>query len=173
MAAPERVFCYDQPSMKPTVYIETTILGHLTSRLPKDPIIAGNMVATRRWWLKAADRFDLVTAKLVLSEASQGDPEAAADRLRAAANLRIIPPSPAAEAIAALLVARGALPQKARVDAFHVAIAAVNGIEYLATWNCRHLANATMRLKIRDVCQEGGFKVPVICTPLELSQELP
>lgn len=109
----------------------------------------------------------------MLAEASQGDSEAASERLRAAVSLRIIQASTAAEVIAELLITRGALPQKARVDAFHVAIAAVNGIEYLATWNCRHLANATMRVKIRDVCQEGGFKVPVICTPLELSQELP
>ncbi len=134
---------------------------------------AANMVATRQWWSKAADRFDLVTSRLVLAEASQGDAEAAAERLRAAVSLRIIPASTAAEAVAELLVKRGALPQKARVDAFHVAIAAVNSIEYLATWNCRHLANATLRVKIRDACQEGGFKVPVICTPMELSEELP
>ena len=159
--------------MKPTVYIETTILGHLTSRLPNDLIVAGNMVATRRWWMKAADRFDLVTANMVLIEASQGDPQASSERLRAAATLRIIPASSAAEGLAELLVTHGALPKKARVDAFHVAMAAVHGIEYLATWNCRHLANAAMRAKIRDICRDGGFNAPVICTPLELSQEIP
>jgi len=72
------------------------------------------------------------------------------------------------ESFVDLLLSRHALPAKARVDAYHVAIAAVNSIEYLLTWNCRHLANATMRLKIEETCQERGYSAPIICTPYEL-----
>lgn len=154
--------------MKPTVYIETTIAGHLTSRLPGDAIVAGQMLATRSWWASAAQRYDLLTSDVVLNEAGQGDSQAASERVATLAHLRLVPVLDSAEELAQFLILRGALPMKARVDALHVAIAATNGIQYLATWNCKHLANAAMRTKIQDACVERGFAAPVICTPLEL-----
>lgn len=72
--------------------------------------------------------------------------------------------------LARLLVARHALPAKARVDALHVAIAATNAVKYLLTWNCRHLANATLRGKIADTCREAGYEPPIIATPEELTE---
>ncbi len=154
--------------MKPTVYIETTIIGHLTGRLPNDPLIAGQMLATRKWWDESRDRFELLTSEVVRIECSRGDPEAAADRLKVIASLTLTPVLPGVESLADLLVRRHALPVNARVDAFHVAIAAANSIEYLLTWNCRHLANATMRLKIEQACRDSGCSPPIICTPYEL-----
>ena len=70
--------------------------------------------------------------------------------------------------LADALVSQAALPAKARVDALHVAVAATNGIQYLLTWNCRHLANARLRPRIEKVCRANGCEPPVICTPLEL-----
>ena len=66
------------------------------------------------------------------------------------------------------LIQAGALPAKAADDALHIAVAAINGIPYLLTWNCRHLANATMRPVIEKVCEGRGVKAPIICTPEEL-----
>ena len=57
---------------------------------------------------------------------------------------------------------------KAADDALHIAVAAMNGIPYLLTWNCRHLANATMRPVIENVCAGKGVRAPIICTPEEL-----
>ncbi|HWB53259.1 MAG TPA: hypothetical protein VG722_03670, partial [Tepidisphaeraceae bacterium] len=70
-----------------SAYIETTITGHLTSRLPNDTEIAGQMLATRRWWKDERQRFELFTSLLVQQEASQGDPAAAAERLNVIAQL--------------------------------------------------------------------------------------
>ena len=70
--------------------------------------------------------------------------------------------------MAAELVRRGALPKKATVDAFHIAIAAAYEVDYLLTWNCKHLANATMRGTIEATCRSSGFAPPIICTPEEL-----
>lgn len=159
--------------MKPTVYIETTIVGHLSSRLPADPVVAGQMLATRKWWDQSRQNFEIFVSDLVLREASRGDPQAAAERLTAIATVPLIPITDAALALAPLLLSRSALPTKASVDAAHVAVAATNNIEYLLTWNCRHLANATLRKKIDRVCKDEGYNSPVICTPIELDEVFP
>lgn len=156
--------------MNPTVYIETTIIGHLTSRVPQDPLVAGQMLATRKWWDDSRHHFQLLTSEVVRVECSRGDPQAAAERLKLIANLTMAQALPDFGSLADLLLVRHALPAKARIDAFHVAIAATNSIEYLLTWNCRHLANATMRVKIEETCQEFGYPAPIICTPYELME---
>lgn len=156
--------------MKPTDYIETTIIGHLTSRVPQDPLVAGQMLATRKWWDESRQHFELLTSDVVRSECSRGDPQAASERLKRIATLEMVQVPNDVESFVDLLLSRHALPAKARVDAYHVAIAAMNSVEYLLTWNCRHLANATMRLRIEETCQERGFPAPIICTPYELME---
>jgi hypothetical protein len=69
------------------------------------------------------------------------------------------------------LLAGAALPIKAKADALHIAIATVHGMDYLLTWNCKHIANATMRLKIESICKSCGYVPPIICTPLELMED--
>src|SRR5438552_14936672 len=137
--------------MKQSVYIETTIIGHLSSRLPTDGIVAGQMLQTRKWWSEAPNAFELLTSELVRAEASRGDVQAATDRLKIIATMALVPVNDAAATLADLLVAEHAMPKKARVDALHVAIAAINRVDYLLTWNCRHLANATLRATIEQV----------------------
>ena len=77
--------------------------------------------------------------------------------------------SPEATHLAEALLRRGALPPRASVDAFHIAIAAAHAVDYLLTWNCKHLANAAMRGTIEATCRAAGFAPPIICTPEELS----
>ncbi len=60
------------------------------------------------------------------------------------------------------------LPEKAAVDAVHIAVAALNGLDYLVTWNCKHIANPALRDKIEETCRTAGYIEPVICTPPEL-----
>lgn len=103
--------------MKPTVYIETTIAGHLTSRLPTDIVVAGQMLETRRWWNESRDQFDLFTSQAVLVEVGRGDPVAAAERLEAIKGVPLIPITDSAKALAAALITQNAVPAKARVDA--------------------------------------------------------
>lgn len=82
--------------------------------------------------------------------------------------MMVLETTTAALELAKELLQAGALPAKAADDALHIAVAAAHAIPYLLTWNCRHLANATMRPKIESVCAAKGFKAPIICTPEEL-----
>jgi hypothetical protein len=129
------------------------------------------MLETRRWWKDDRVHFESFTSQAVLSEAGRGDPIAAAERLQVIDDLRLVPVTDGAAALADFLIKRGALPAKARVDALHLAIAAANGIEFLLTWNCRHWANATLQTKIHAACREWGYEPPVICTPFELHKD--
>ncbi len=156
--------------MKPKVYIETTIISYLTARPTHNVVIAGRQQSTRDWWETAANRFELVASELVLNEAQGGDPEAARARLAAINSLTLLDATEEALELAQQLVNSGVVPTKAAEDAAHIAIAVVNGIEYLVTWNYRHIANATIRSQIETVCRNAGFESVIICTPDELME---
>ena len=156
--------------MKPKVYIETTVISYLTAQPARDVVIAGHQQSTRDWWRNATNRFELVASQLVLTEASAGDPEAARARLAALDSLTLLDATEEALELAQQLVNAGAVPAQAAEDAAHIAIAVVNGIEYLVTWNYRHIANATIRSQIETVCRNAGFEPAIICTPEELME---
>ena len=106
----------------------------------------------------------------LVRKSGAGDPTAARDRLEALAGLAFLNASPDAEDLARRLLELGAVPREAAADAVHIAIAVTNGVEYLVTWNFRHIANAAMRVRIERACREAGYEPPVICTPNELME---
>ena len=154
--------------MKPKVYLETTIVSYLTALPSRDLITAAHQQITQQWWNTQRTRFDLFVAPPVMQEARVGDPEAAARRLAALHGIPLLALSEEATGLAQALIAPGPLPVNAVVDALHIAIAAVNGVHYLLTWNCTHIANAEIRSDIEDVCRAHGYEPPVLCTPEEL-----
>ncbi len=154
--------------MKPTVYIETSIVSYLTARPSRDVVVAAYQELTREWWRKAAERFHLVASELVVAEARAGDAEAARSRLAALEAATLLDATADAENLARKLVDHGAVPRQAADDAAHIAIAVTNGVNYPVTWNFRHIANAAMRSRIERVCREEGYEPPVICAPSEL-----
>lgn len=156
--------------MKPKVYLETTIVSYLTGWPSRDLIIAAHQQITRTWW-QGRTRFDLYVSQLVIQEAGKGDSEAAALRLQALKDIPVLELSPEARALARQLVTQGPLPEKAALDALHIGIAVVNGMDYLLTWNCTHIANAAMRHRIEATCRCIGYEPPVICTPEELMED--
>jgi hypothetical protein len=105
---------------------------------------------------------------MVVDEASAGDQDAAARRLELLAALPLLDPSDEAADLAQVLIEYVPLPERAAADALHIAIAVVNGMDYLLTWNCTHISNAALRSGIETVCRRQGFEVPIICTPEEL-----
>jgi len=157
--------------MKPSVYIETTIPSYLTAWRSPELVMAANQEATRSWWDTSRPKFDIFISALVLDEASSGDPAAAQRRMEIIREIPALDVSELAEELAVRLLAASALPEKAKADALHIAIATVHGIDYLLTWNCKHIANATMRLKIESICRSSGYEPPIICTPLELMED--
>ncbi|MBC7853777.1 MAG: type II toxin-antitoxin system VapC family toxin [Pirellulaceae bacterium] len=151
-----------------TVYIETTIVGHIAGRIHHDPFVAARQQVTRNWWRDNAPRYIVVISQLVLDECAGGDPLAATERLEVVKDVDLIESSDEVDALAAALIAGKAIPASEPRDAFHIAIAAVNGVNYLMTWNFRHIANASLRGTIEQVCRDTGFEPPIICTPDEL-----
>ncbi len=156
--------------MKPKAYIETTVVSYLSARSSRDVVVAGRQQITRDWWRNAADRFELVASELVVDEAGVGDPDAARDRLAALESVTLLDATDESAELAQHLIESGAIPEKAVEDAAHIAIAVANGVDYLVTWNCRHIANATMRSQIEKVCRKAGYEPAVICTPDELME---
>ena len=154
--------------MNPTVYVETSVVSYLTARHSRDVVVAAYQEVTRDWWRSARDRFVLYESALVVSESRTGDPEAARARLGILGTLPLLDATGPAVELTEKLLDQGAVPRSAAEDAAHIAIAAANGVDYLVTWNFRHIANATMRSRIEDVCRRSGFGPPVICTPSEL-----
>jgi hypothetical protein len=156
--------------VSPKTYIETTIVSYLTARPSRDLVRAAHQQITREWWDSRGD-FTLFISQFVLDEAAAGDVDAAAQRIDALRDARLLDVTEEAILLAGDLVAGGGLPAKARVDALHVAIAAVHGMNFLLTWNCKHIANAATRDRIEELCRAAGFEPPIICTPLELLKE--
>ena len=154
--------------MKPTVYLETTIPSLLTSRPSRDVLIAGQQQATRDWWQERRQRYRLFISGLVLAESRRGDAAAAKDRDEVLAACKVLEYTDAAQVLAHKILSTHLLPAKAAVDAAHIAVAAIHQVDFLLTWNCRHIANATTVDKVRAVCAAAGYAPPVICTPLEL-----
>lgn len=151
-----------------TVYLETTVIGHLAGRSHPDPVVAARQLATRTWWTGDATNFKLYISQLVLDECSAGDPTAAAERLREIDRIELLGVSGEVDALAQALIVGKAVPASEPRDAFHIAIAAVHGIQYLLTWNFRHIANAVLRGRIEHICRAARYEPPIICTPDEL-----
>ncbi len=153
---------------KKTVYIETSVVSYLTARPTADLLAAAWQKVTLDWWETQRSRFDLYTSEVTVQEASRGDREARARRLAVLSDVPLLPITEAVGSLATAFVRGAAFPAKAANDALHVAIAAVHGVDYLLTWNYRHLDNAETKPAIRDTCARHGHAGPEICTPREL-----
>ena len=151
------------------VYIETTVVSYLAATRSRDVVVAGHQRITRDWW-DSRNRFELVVSQAVLDEASRGDTRASARRLALLAGIPVLTLGNEVIELAERLVQRGAVPVKARSDALHISVTAVNRVTYLVTWNCAHIANAGVRGKIEEVCRAAGLQAPIICTPEELME---
>ncbi len=155
---------------KPTAYIETTVIGHLVGRMLTDPIVAGRQTVTRQWWPSAIAKYRCFVSKVVADECGAGDPDAAKERLEVLDSLEFIAASQSVDDLARKLIEELAVPKTEPRDAVHISLAAVNGLEYLVSWNFKHIVNPTTRSAIERVCRDAGFVPPMICTPDELME---
>lgn len=148
-----------------TVYLETSIFGYLASRTSADLITAGNQRLTMEWWDNRRQRFDLFISQAVVAECTAGDSEAANERMVFLENLPVLDIDDEARQLAKILMSNVHLPEKADIDALHIAVAAMNGMDYLLTWNCKHMANPALRRIIDNVLVAEDVAPPIICTP--------
>lgn len=156
---------------KPKVYVETSVISYLTSRPSRDLVVAGHQQVTQDGWEQRRRDFHLVASELVFEEAAAGDASAARKRTEVLEEIELLELSQPVLQLAHDLVHGGPPPEKAAEDALHIAIAVVNGVEYLLTWNHKHLANAAMRASIERICRQSGFEPAILCTPEELLEE--
>ena len=154
-----------------TVYLETTFISYLVALPARDLIVAAHQQVTRDWWQQRRQHFRCVVSPVVIDEISLGDESEIKKRLDIVRPLDVLAASTDAEDLTQAIMDGGVLPEKAVRDAAHIAVAAVHGVEYLLTWNCKHLANAQISRRIQVVCDAQGFRMPLICTPEELLEE--
>ncbi len=147
--------------MASSVYLETSVISYYTARPSRDIVTAARQTLTQEWWEDARQRFDLYVSVLVVEEA-----KAAQRRLAAISGLPILEINDAAEELGKRLMGEGAIPSAE--DALHISLATVHGMDFLLTWNFRHINNVEMKARIRTVIDAVGFECPVICSPEEL-----
>ena len=155
--------------MRPKVYLETTVINYLTAWPGRDLIIGAHREIAREWW-KGRSRFDLYISQIVLKEAEYGEAEELERRVELLKTMSVLETTEEAAGLAQKLVEHGPIPAESVIDALHIAIPVVNGIDYLLTRNFIHIANAAMRRRIEQVCRSDGYEPVIICTPEELME---
>jgi hypothetical protein len=151
--------------MKPTVYVETSIFSALVARETTNLIAMARQQVTRIWWQNDAEQYSLFASDIVQMEARLGDPEMARRRLEFVASIPRLSCTVAAERIAEGLLIAGILPAKARTDAIHLGIATIHSLEFVVSWNCKHLANGPIYRRVAQHLAKGGYNAPYVCTP--------
>jgi len=153
--------------MKQKVYIETSIVSYYTAKPSRDLVIAARQEITHETWPVLKEKFEIYISALVIQEASRGDREAAKKRLGALSGIPILEIKEEAQKVAQSLINENAIPSEYEEDAIHIAVASVNGMEFLLTWNFSHINNAFLKSNIIRVIEKQGFVPPEICSPEE------
>ena len=157
--------------MRPSVYIETTIVSYLGGWLSRGSLlVASNQELTREWWTKRRKDFELFASTIVVDEARRGTDRLALERLEFLRDVQLLDVTPAASSLASELLRGSPIPRKAEIDALHIAVAAVSGMTYMLSWNCTHIVNAVILPRVYDVCRNNGYEPPFVCTPQELME---
>ena len=159
-------------AIKSKVYLEPTVVSHLVARPSNDAILAAWQRASRQLWEDYADRFEFVISRVVRVEIQRGDATAAQQRLAVVSRLTVLESIPEMDMLVQRLLDSGAIPRNSRPDAQHIAVATVHGVDYLVSWNHKHIVNENKRAHINRVCQAAGFQPITICTPIELMETI-
>ena len=154
-----------------SVYIESSVISYITARPSRDLVTSARQAITIEWWETYRDLFDVFISELVLEEIGTGDLQAASNRLAIVENIPVLVATDSAKELAKALIVENAIPASRAEDALHISIAAVQGIDFLLTWNFKHINNANMRDKITQVVNRLNFRSPILCSPEELINE--
>jgi hypothetical protein len=156
--------------MKPSVYVETSIISYFSSRPSNDILVLAKQRLTQQWWEKVLPSCAPHISQIVLNEISRGDSQASKKRVRLVSEFPSLGVDQEiiklAERISKFLL----LPEKALADAYHISIPTVHEIDYLVTWNCTHIANAFQSRNLEAFIVASGYRVPCICTPEEMME---
>jgi predicted nucleic acid-binding protein len=156
--------------VKPSVYVETTVVSYLTARPSRDPLIANHQAITRKWWSAVLPSLDPFISQFVLTEILRGDAVASRERIAKVADFSVLQLSPEIRRLAQDYFVATGIPSKAEADAYHLAMASWHGMDYLVSWNLKHIVSARVRKIIEQLNERLGIRTPIICTPEELME---
>lgn len=155
--------------MKPRLYLETTIPSYLVAKRSRDLRLAADQETTQEWWEQRRQDYEVFISEFVLMEAQRGDARFADERLATLKGIPILPEIQAASDLAKQIISAKLIPPHAALDASHIAVATVHGMDYLLTWNCKHIHNVAIIRQIERLCERLGYTCPIICTPDDLT----
>ncbi|MFA7241690.1 MAG: type II toxin-antitoxin system VapC family toxin [Sulfuricellaceae bacterium] len=156
--------------MKRKIYVETSVISYLTARPSKTIVGAAHQQITLAWWERRSD-YELLVSQSVRQECAAGDPGAAQKRLAALESMAVLAITEDMIRLAESLIALSIIPARAIEDALHIAVSTLHHVDFLLTWNCRHIANPVIQEKIAAYLEQQGLFLPIICTPEELLGE--
>jgi len=152
----------------PRLYVETTIPSYLPARRSRDLQLAADQQAPEDWWNHHRQHYECFVSAVVADEVSRGDATLASARMARLAGLTVLPVNDAAQELTVRLRREGIIPSVAAGDAAHLGVAAANAMDFLLTWNCKHINNPHLIRRIERACAAVGLACPIICTPAEL-----
>lgn len=156
--------------MKATVYIESTVISYFTAKPSRDLIVAAHQQITAEWWEIVFPEVDAFISPFVYQEISRGDKIAAQKRIDAVKNLPVLEINAEIQKLAEKYFATLDIPEKAKLDTAHLAVAVWHEIDYLLSWNCRHIVSGRTKKSLREINSTLHLKTPVLCTPEELME---
>ncbi len=156
------------PVVKESVYLETSVVSYYTARPSRDVVVLAHQEITRQWWNAAQSEFEIFISQAVVDEASEGDPGASEERLKAISDFQHLEINSKVEDMTHIYMAKLEIPSNAAGDAIHIAIASIHDVDYRVTWNCSHIANGAIIKRLARINADYGVHTPVLCTPEEL-----
>ena len=156
--------------MKPSVYIETTIVSYLTAKPSRDLVLAAHQQITTEWWTDVRPQVNCYVSAFLIDEASRGNAVYAQKRLDEIVDFTVLEVNEEIEDLARQYFEALQIPEKAKIDAFHLAVAAWHKMDYLLSWNCKHIASARVQKMMQKINAKLGIYTPVVCTPEELME---
>ena len=154
--------------MKKTVYIESSVISYLTARPSRDLVVAAYQQITKDWWGSELSKYHCFISDFVVEEISRGDKTAAADRIEACKPFQKLALNPTVLDLVKEYKNILGVPKKAYLDLYHLAISVGNGMDYVLSWNFKHIANAFIRERLYLINGSLSLRTPTICTPEEL-----
>lgn len=151
--------------MRSTVYIETSVISYLVARPSRDLIVAGHQQLTQEWWDQVRPQVECFVSPFVIQEVSRGDAELAQKRLAAISGFPVLAVNQAIEELARQYFVAINISEKAKIDAFHLAMAAWHQMDYLLSWNCKHIASGRVQKILQELNVHLHTHTPVLCTP--------
>lgn len=154
----------------PTIYLETSIICHLTDPPSTNPITRACQQLTQLWWHTRCDPAHTVVSGYVYEEIYEDDPLRVLQRTRLIRHLFKLPEHQKMVSVRELLVGGGGLKAQPRSAADHIACTAFHHCEVLLTWDCKNIANARKLRLLRMLVNNGGYSLPELVTPFELME---